>query len=612
MKPVDTFKQRLRAYPWPPAVRRYGPPGALLLIGLLLGALLFGSEAEADDDAHTHADHAGVEQWTCSMHPQVRQREPGACPICGMDLIPATSPDEIATEPRYLTVSESAAALMDVQVWPVERRDVERDVRLFGRIAYDETTVRDVILRAEGQIEVLHVPYVNAPVRAGQPLAEVYSPAMQAAAREFLQARRAGDDQLLDAAREQLQTLGLEDAQIGAIAAEGTAPRTFTLRSPASGIVAELVARHGDWVSAGGRVLRVAGTDQLWAQFDAYESDLTHLRVGQLVRFDIEAFPGQTFTGRIAYIDPSFEDDRRTVRVRVNISNPTGRLRPGMFIRGEAGATQSLDSAPLVIPASAPLLTGERALVYVRVPGTDVPTFEPRDVVLGSRARDFYVVHDGLAEGELVVTHGAFKIDSELQIRGRRSMMTPSDGAHELPHIDHASYRVPADAGRSLEQVASAYLTLATSMAGEDSESARAAARNALRSVDRVDLAGAAPGALETWLRVSAQMRDALQHIADAGDLDAMRRPLQMLTRHVETMLRSFESDAFGEYFLAFCPMAFEDEGATWIQSERAIANPYFGSQMLTCGEIRGRVAADAPPPSSASPSSSSSAVHTH
>jgi membrane fusion protein, copper/silver efflux system len=279
--------------------------------------------------------------WTCSMHPHIRQPGPGNCPICGMALIPAATDDGFMMQsgPVRLVVSDRAAALMDVRVWPAERRDLERDVRLFGRVGYDETRINDVTLRVDGQIERLHVAFENAPIQAGAPVAEIYSPAAEAASREMLEASRIGDDRLVAAARQQLETLGLSSMQIDRVVSTGQPARTFTVTSPASGVISEIEARTGDWVSAGQRILRIAGIGQVWIELEAYETDLPALNVGQRVFFETEAIPGRTFEGRVSFIDPALGADRRTVRVRVDASNPDGRLRPGMFIRARVAGT---------------------------------------------------------------------------------------------------------------------------------------------------------------------------------------------------------------------------------------------------------------------------------
>ena len=261
------------------------------------------------------------------------------------------------------------------------------------------------------------------------------------------------------------------------------------------GVVVHRNGQAGMYVQEGSRIYTIADLTHLWVQLDAYESDLLWLRYGQHVEFTTEAYPGEVFTGTISFLSPELDPRTRTVKVRVNLDNPEGKLKPEMFVRAivrtdvaaggrvmdpdlagkwicpmhpevvrdEPGlcdvcemdlvttesqgymALSGEEERPLVIPASAALITGTRAIVYVEVPGADEPTFEGREIVLGPRAGDWYLVKSGLAEGERVVTQGNFKIDSELQIRAKPSMMTPEGGGGGGHH--HHGAEEPSEAG---------------------------------------------------------------------------------------------------------------------------------------------------------------------
>ena len=447
MSRFNLITERWKALP--PTVRRITPLVLILIIGMWLGNVLFSERAPERTTAEVGSESA-VEMWTCSMHPQVRSHEPGNCPICGMALIPVQGGGGHAHGSiDQVSISEHAAALMQVQVRPAERRSVEGSVSVNGRIEFDERRVRDVVVRTEGQIEQLHVNYTLAPVQQGQRLAEIYSPAILAASQELLNAQRSGLTELVDAARSQLQLLGISEDQIAAIETSGEPMRTYTLFSPVGGVITDLTARQGEWVSAGSRLMRVGSVGQVWAIFDVYESDLRNVRSGQSVAFSVESFPGEAFSGTISFVEPVVDSDRRTARVRVQLANPGGRLRPGMLARGHVAGSASADT-PLIIPRSAPLVTGTRAIVYVQMQGTEAPTYEPREVVLGGRTGDYYEISEGLHEGELVVVHGAFRLDSELQIRGGRSMMQRETPEYELPAVGHDE-RIPL-AGQSFGQ----------------------------------------------------------------------------------------------------------------------------------------------------------------
>ncbi len=443
------------------AARHRGLPGAVAVLaaGILIGALLVWGLAPAHDGSAPPAEPAAeaadeaATQWTCSMHPEVILDEPGLCPKCGMDLIPLEPAATPAGAERTFTTTPEARALMNVQVARVERRPATAEIRMVGKVDYDETRLATITAWMDGRLDRLFVDTTGVPVARGDPMVRIYSPELISAQEELLQALRSVEalgrsdvrivrltsEATVEAAREKLRLLGLSDEQIAQIEQRGSTTEHLTLHAPAAGTVVHRNATEGAYVRTGTRIYTVADLSHVWVRLDAYESDLDWLRHGQPVTFTSVAYPGETFTGAIALIDPVLDPATRTVKVRVNVPNGDGRLKPGMFVNGLVRARLAAGRAgdPLVIPASAPLITGTRAVVYVQV-GADPPTFEGREVVLGPRAGDSYVVREGLAQGELVVTRGNFKIDSALQIQARPSMMSPAGGAAPAGH-DHGA-----------------------------------------------------------------------------------------------------------------------------------------------------------------------------
>ena len=431
------------------AIVRYKIP-ALVVIAFIAGFALRGvgggTRTVALAPPSEHIVDQAVKEWTCAMHPQIRRPGPGKCPICGMDLVPVRrEPSPSEDQGARIRLSPQAAKLAEVQTVSVERKRLEREVRLVGRVEYDETRVKDITARVPGRIDTLHVDFTGAVVRKGEPLASVYSPELFAAQEELIQAVRSSRELAgsslssirdtapltVEAAREKLRLLGLTPPQIADIERSDRPAEHVTVSSPLGGVVIEKDAVEGMYVETGMKLFRVADLSTVWVKLDVYESDVFWLRAGQEVEFTGDAFPGEMFRGRIAFIDPVLDPMTRTVKVRVEVPNPGGRLKPDMFVRSivrfGAGAERTA-AMPLVIPASAPLLTGKRAVVYVAASDT-VNEFEGREVVLGARAGDFYPVVSGLAEGERVVVNGAFKIDSAVQILARPSMMNPEGGA---------------------------------------------------------------------------------------------------------------------------------------------------------------------------------------
>ena len=467
----------------------------VIIIAFILGYIV-------NSLTHKHTKQAVSQKWYCSMDPEIIRDKPGRCPKCGMDLIPLTISSAAEIGPRELVISEEAAKLMEIATSVVQRKFVTNEIRMVGKIDYDETRVKNITAWVPGRIDRLYVDFTGITVNKGDHMVYLYSPQLISAQAELLQASKAagnikaGTSDLvrrstlatLEATREKLRLLGLDAEQIENIESSGKPQTHITINSPIGGIVIHKNATEGMYVDTGTGIYTVADLSRLWAKLDSYESDLPWIRYGQEVEFTTQAYPGQVFKGTISFIDPVLNDKTRTVKVRVNVSNTDGRLKPDMFVRAVVRAkvaqsgivmapemagkwicpmhpavvsdnagqcdicemdlvtTESLgyvkadlpDEAPLVIPASAPLITGKRAVVYVRLPDTPRPTFEGREVVLGPRAGDYYIVESGLQEGEIVVTNGNFKIDSAMQIQAKPSMMNPEGEKAPTGHPGHS------------------------------------------------------------------------------------------------------------------------------------------------------------------------------
>ncbi|MBD3162178.1 MAG: efflux RND transporter periplasmic adaptor subunit [Candidatus Eisenbacteria bacterium] len=583
---------------------------AVFAVGLVAGSWLFGGGEAPPADApmqraHDHEEEATV--WTCSMHPQIKLPEEGKCPICFMDLIPLES-DSGEESPVRLQMSEAAIQLAEIETAPVVRQDLETRIRLSGKVAVDERRVKRITAWVPGRLERLFVDFTGSVVDAGDPLVEIYSPDLYSAQVELLQAIRARSElaaagagvlretaeSTVAAAREKLQLLGLTEAQIAAIEERGAASERITIHAPIGGTVVHKNAVEGAYVETGTPIYTIADLSRVWVMLDAYESDLTWVDEGDEVEFRVEALPGETFTGTVAFVDPVVDPGTRAVTVRLDAANPARRLKPEMFVRSTIEA--NADGEPqLAIPATAPLITGKRAVVYVRVPDTEKPTFEGREVVLGPRAGDLYAVRSGLEEGERVVVEGAFKIDSEMQIRAKPSMMNPPEeesSPEEEPGDEGPDPRIaalreaPDRFVDALRPLLGAYLTVQRALAADDATATRAALAEVEKTLAAVDATALAPKAREAWMEITGSIRAGLEEAADTEDLATIRAGFEPISEAVILLERAFGPPTGEIHRLAYCPMAFENEGAYWIQTEEEISNPYFGEMMLRCGSI--------------------------
>lgn len=616
-----------------------------LIVGAIVGWMVRPSPAVHDHDAMSasapadSADEPSI--WTCSMHPQIQQPEPGACPICGMDLIPLITDGNDDAGPRTLSMSESSRALADISTTAVERRLPIAEVHLVGKLDYDETRLRSLTARFPARIDRLFVNYTGVQVKAQDHLARIYSPELLTAQQELLTAHAADSNSTFTRiAREKLRLWDLLPAQIDAFISEKAPSEAFELLAPLGGVVIAKNIKEGDYVKTGEPLFRIADLSVLWLHLDAFESDLAWLRFGQEVSFEVEAYPGENFRGKIAFIAPEVDRRTRTTAIRVNVPNPDGRLKPGMFATGRVEALLTgngevavpelagkwispmhpeivMDGpgectvcgmdlvpatamgyaeageaiAPLVIPASAVLRTGRRAVVYVAQPDRNRPTFEGREIVLGPKAGQAYIVRSGLSEGERVVTHGAFKIDSALQILAKPSMMNPegggpvpghnhggmnTSGESADPHAGHQMSSMIEIPAAHLEMLIPAYLETQAALARDDLEAAKAVTKTMMNHTGHV---GALPELIHLMLA--------------ADSLAAFRAPhFERLSNAFIAAAKTTPAALSKDLVVMHCPMAMDGAGADWLQSNEPLRNPYFGAMMLTCGETRETISA--------------------
>jgi Cu(I)/Ag(I) efflux system membrane fusion protein len=608
---------------------------ATLFVGWLLGRFTT-SRSQANDGNTSQV--ATASEYTCSMHPQIRQPKPGKCPICAMDLIPAGSSDT-GGPARELSLSPHAKALARIVTTPVERRIPEAEIRLFGRVLPDESRVRSLSARFPARIEQLYVNYTGLKVQAGDHLAAIYSPDLLTAQSELLSALKFNDPRALRSARDKFALWGFSQKTISDIETRGTPTDTLDIDAPLSGFVTDKKVAEGDYVDTGAVMFQITDLSAVWVVLDAYEMDKSWLRFGQPVTFTAEALPGQAFEGRIAFIPPVLDPVSRTFKVRLNIDNPDLLLRPGMFITGTVHArfsgtgvqadpsladkwispmhpeivksepgtcdvcgmdlvpaselgysSASEEEPPVVVPATAVLQTGRRAIVYIEVPDRDAPTYEGREIVLGPRAGDVYVVASGLEAGERVVVHGAFKLDSALQLLAKPSMMSAPDP--DAPPEIEASPEMREAVGH----LATAYLPLWRTFADDDLSGAHEASA-ALQDVAKDhETPPGTPEAMTFFKTEFTAITRALTELDQADNIKAARQSFEHVSISLIRLVKSVGIPPDLDLRLAYCPMAFGGRRADWLQQGEPLLNPYFGDAMLHCGEFEGLLLPAAPP----------------
>ena len=452
---------------------------AVLLLGVVTGLFLKGSGKEAKEGVEPStieaSEDSGTLVYICPMNCVPPMDKAGKCPICGMDLIPSHLGIEMdSAGPPRLKLTPEAIKLGSIQLAPVERKFVDAQVKLFGQIDYDPAHMSYVSAFMPGVIDRIYVKRAGQFVRWGDPLFDLYSPDLLETQRQLTEAmkfvpsflafqrgqphvaieapvqsrerpesgKRSPEEEkalrTINAIRHKLLIMGLPKRDIDELMKVGEPTGIATVYAPMYGQVVVQNAFEGTYVNTGSPIFTLADPQHIWAKLEAYEADYPWIRKGQEVTFETAVYPGERFKGKVVYVDPVFDPTTRTFNIGVIYPDRGGRLKSGMLIRAVVHARLRMDGklagpdhkgglAPLVIPLSAPLITGKRSVVYVAVAGEE-GVFEGREVVLGPKAKDHYVVLEGLSEGEQVVVNGNFKIDSAIQILARPGMMEMEDG----------------------------------------------------------------------------------------------------------------------------------------------------------------------------------------
>ncbi|NNJ23957.1 efflux RND transporter periplasmic adaptor subunit [Alienimonas chondri] len=595
-------------------------------------------------------------QWICPMMCTPPSSEPGRCPVCGMELVKSAGGG--GGDGVSVTLDPAARRVAGIETAEATLEALDRQIRTVGELSFDEGRDATIAAYVDGRLERLFADYVGVPVQEGDDLAVLYSPELYTAQREYLSARSSlaaganADEQvtreLALAARDKLIELGMTADQIVALRESGTAETRLRIRSPLGGTVVEKLKTEGQYVSRGEPILKIADLSAVWLMLELFPEDAAGVRFGTKVRATLRSLPGEEFVGRVAFVDPTVDPNTRTVGVRVEMLNPDGRLRPGdlatavvevpavppppgepvydpelamkyvspmhpQIVRDEPGEcpvcgmdlvpaselgfaeSRTADRQVLTVPRDAVLRAGGHSVVYVE---TDPGRFELRDVELGPTANGRTVILGGVKAGEAVASGGNFLIDSQMQLAGNPSLIDPTrakprtepaDGPLTLP--DEPVLIVEGETGAALDALFAAYFDVQTALAADEPPPA-GAVRALAAAADRLDAADLASVADQIVVieRHAAELR--------TDEIEAARvafKPLSHAVLQLSAAVRGPDSNAAFTHF--FCPMV-KGGGGDWLQPgglpRDALRNPYWGAQMLKCGEKVREVAANA------------------
>ena len=554
---------------------------ASVIIGLGIGYVLADSSSGESSSDHLHDSQEA--SWTCSMHPQIMATETGSCPICGMDLIKADSDGAMSN--TQIKLSENAMQLADIQTYVVSSADAENEnevIELSGSIEINSKNKLTQAAHIDARIEQIYINTLGERVVKNQKLASLYAPELIAAQQELLTASSLKEQQpeLYNAVRTKLKNWKLSDAQINAIESSQTLIKTFTVYADVSGIVTKINAKTGDYVKTGQSLFEVSDLSTVWAVFDAYENQVGAFKLGQNIEIKTQAFPRETFTARVSFIDPIFDQQSRTLEVRAEIRNINGMLKPGMFAMAAIEGITEVTAA-LKIPESAVLWTGKRSIVYVKP--SEEPVFELREIIIGTLNNGQYEVYDGLRLGEEIVSNGAFTVDAAAQLQAKPSMMSLKE--------ETIGQRIDLSDGlnEDFNPFFDAYFDLKDALVASNRDLVQDVADRAQNTIQKA----IRQQGLDKESKVYFEgLSERLAQIKSQADLEKQRDVFRLVSEEVISLAKGIK-DAKANYYVQYCPMANNNKGANWLSTERLIANPYYGDMMLRCGKVTDSIVAD-------------------
>ena len=559
----------------------------ILGAGLALGWLIFGNSSKQENSSEDNSSLSKKEQiWTCSMHPQIQLSEPGDCPLCGMDLIPLES-SKSNSNPLVFEMTDDAIKIANIQTTVISSGSKNSNgLKLSGKIKADETNSASIVSHVSGRIEKLFISFTGEEVRKGQKIASIYSPRLITAQKELLEAYKVkeANPKLFEATSNKLKFWKITESQIQSIIKSKEAIESFDIYSGFSGVVLNKKVSVGDYLNEGEVLFDIQNLNQLWAVFDVYENDLTSIKKGDKISFTSTGIANKTFVSKIVFVDPVINPTTRTASVRAIINNYNKALKPEMFLEGIVNNVKS-NKESVNVPKSAVLWTGERSVVYIKLPNLSTPSFEFREVTLGESNGANYTVLNGLSNGDEVVTNGAFVIDASAQLNNQASMMNRNLLTSKSQGLPDFTSTTPVEFKNQLILVLDDYLLIKDALVQSNSKLAAEKSKLLINSMEKVDMQLVTGESHNFWMKQMKSIAVNTKRITETKDVSEQRVFFNTLSNSIIKATKSFGVKE-GTYYVQYCPMAGNDKGASWISKEAIVKNPYFGDEMLTCGSI--------------------------
>lgn len=365
----------------------------------------------APEQSLNSPDGRKVLYWYDPMYPLQKFDKPGKSPFMDMQMVPQYA--DIKEDSAAVRIDPSLTQNLGVRLATVSRGVFASSLDVVGVLTFNERDVAVIQPRTAGFVERVYARAPGDVIKANAALADILVPEWAAAQTEFLALKRSGDADLLAAARQRMRLTGMPAALIAQVERSGKIQPNLTLTSPISGVLQELNVREGMTVAVGETLARVNGLTSVWLALAVPEAESGSILMGQAAEARLPAFPGVMLKGVVSAILPETNPDSRTVRVRVELPNPEGRLRPGMTAR--VSLNRSTEESVLWVPSEAVIRTGRRSLVML---AEDAGRYRPVEVLIGQENDGKTAILKGLEEGQKVVTSGQFLLDSEASLKG--------------------------------------------------------------------------------------------------------------------------------------------------------------------------------------------------
>lgn len=561
------------------------------IISKSLSVFVFISLLSCGDKKNDGSSTAVKQNYTCPMHPQIVQDKPGICPICGMDLVPVTA----GGDKSEVTLSESQIELANIKVQRVSTQEIGNSVLLNGRLRADETQTEIVSTRVPGRLDKLFIKETGVPIKQGQLIYEIYSEQLLTYQNEYLLALAQAQSvdskryaSYLQAAKKKLWLYGMTEAQIEGLAKSKTTNPRIQFVAPASGIITEIPVSEGQYVAEGTAIYRLEKLNKLWVEAELYPREASLIQLGDRITIYVNGFENEAIESKVIFLSPEYRQSSQIFVLRGTFANNDYRFTPGM--QAEIVFEHSKKKA-LTLPADAVIREELGNHVYKK---TGTGKFKAQMVSTGLENLNKVEITSGINEGDSIVISGAYLLYSEIVLKKGSNPMAghhhgePATAKDETTteEADMKPMRVDPVFTKQLGSVLAAYLDIKDAFVSSDIKAATSKAAGMSEAMKKVDMSLLQGEAHIKWMDQLKRMEGSLKLIQASSDIEIQRASFSQLTGALYTAIKAFQVEGVNAYY-QFCPMAFDSKGAYWISTEKEISNPYFGEQMLRCGETK-------------------------